>query len=126
MTGSRRARETGAAGLSRLRAFLEGELGTGRVRVEAEGPEGEIAVLRVPGDLLAAVLEPRRRARVVERARREGFRYAALDAEPEPPGAPPPGAEGREGREGAEGERDRTLGAGEARRGGGGCASSSP
>lgn len=115
MTGGREARSAAGAGLSRLRTFLQRELGTRRVRVEAEGPEGEIAVLRVPEDLFAGVLEPRRRARVVELARREGFRYAALDAEPEAPAA-----------RGSEGRADGSPRVGGARRGGDGCASSPP
>lgn len=63
----------------RLEALLRRELGSRRARVEAEGPEREIAVLRVPPDLVPALLEPGRRARIVAEARRQGFRYAALD-----------------------------------------------
>ncbi len=63
----------------RLEAALRAELGSRRIRVEPDGPEAEIAVLRVPPDLIPRLLEPARRARVVARARAEGFRYAALD-----------------------------------------------
>lgn len=59
--------------------FLEGELGPGRIAVETEGPEGEIAVLRVPPAALPRLLEAGLRGRVVERARAAGYRYAAVD-----------------------------------------------
>lgn len=63
----------------RLEALLRRELGSRRARVEADGAEREIAVLRVPPDLIPALLDPGRRARIVAEARRQGFRYAALD-----------------------------------------------
>lgn len=62
-----------------LRAFVEEELGDPSVAVEAEGPEGEIAVLRVPAALLGPLLEPGLREEIVRRARQAGFRYAAVD-----------------------------------------------
>lgn len=67
------------AAIRRLRERVQRALGSRRVRVEADGPEGEIAVIRVPSDLARRLLEPATRTRVVELARAEGFRYAALD-----------------------------------------------
>lgn len=63
----------------RLEEFAADLLGTGRVAVETAGPEGEIAVLRVPEGLLGAVLGPGPRARICQKARRLGYEYAALD-----------------------------------------------
>lgn len=63
----------------RLRDFVSGRLGTRRVEVRAAGPEGEIALLRVPAETLDRLLAPGVRETIVERARAEGFRYAALD-----------------------------------------------
>lgn len=71
-------RDTEAA-VRRLQERLQRTLGSRRVRVEADGSEGEIAVLRVPPGLTAKLLEPSTRARAVQLARAEGFRYAALD-----------------------------------------------
>lgn len=67
------------SGEAGLRAFLARELADGRVAVEAEGPEREIAVVRVPAPLLPRLLDAGLRARVVERARRAGYRYAAVE-----------------------------------------------
>lgn len=73
----------------RLREFVVERLGTRRVTVGPAGPEDEIAVVRVPPDLLARLLLPENRSAVVDRAREEGFRYAALDLSPLEPGTPP-------------------------------------
>lgn len=62
-----------------LRAFVAGELGDPRVAVEGDGPEDEVAVVRVPAALLPRMLEPGLRRRVVERARAAGYRYAAVE-----------------------------------------------
>lgn len=79
---------------ARLRAYLVRLLGTRRVRVEAEGPEGEIAVIHLPEKAVPALLERERRGRVVERAREEGFRHATLSLEP----SEEPGPDRRTGR----------------------------
>lgn len=75
---------------ARLRTYLVRLLGTRRIRVEAEGPEGEIAVIHLPENAVPALLERARRGRVVERARREGFRHAALSLEPSEGPVPSP------------------------------------
>lgn len=76
---SRAPGSDGPRGPAALRAFVEKELGDPSVAVEADGPEGEIAVLRVPAALLAPLLEPGLREEVVRRARQAGFRYAAVE-----------------------------------------------
>lgn len=73
----------------RLREFVVRKLGTRRVEVVPAGPEDEIAVLRVAPGSVARLLLPAVRSAVVERAREEGFRYAALDLSMRGPAAPP-------------------------------------
>ncbi|HKK28058.1 MAG TPA: hypothetical protein VKB18_08240 [Gemmatimonadota bacterium] len=57
------------------RLGLEG----GRVRVEAAGRDGEIAVLVIPAEALSALLRDEVRREVAERARAAGYDHAAVD-----------------------------------------------
>ncbi|MFQ5689934.1 MAG: ATP-dependent sacrificial sulfur transferase LarE [Gemmatimonadota bacterium] len=70
-------RALGAAGRRPLP--IEREPAPPGLELEAEGPEGEIAVLRVPDSRLREILRPGRRARMADRVRTEGFRHAAVD-----------------------------------------------
>lgn len=65
--------------LPRLRVSVQRLLGSSRMHVEVAGPEGEIAALRTPPELLARSLRFDRRSQIVECALRHGFRYAAVD-----------------------------------------------
>lgn len=67
-----------ASGLARQVCERLG-LEAGRVRVEAAGREGEIAVLLVPSEALPALLRDEVRREVVERARAAGYDHAAVD-----------------------------------------------
>lgn len=55
--------------------------GLASASVRAEGPEGEIAVVSLPVEEWARLLEPESAA-VVAEVKAEGFRYVALDLDP--------------------------------------------
>ncbi len=78
----RRARDRSAA-LAVLESRVARHLGLAptQVRIEADGPGDEIAVVRVPAAALGALLAAGVRTEIVERAHAAGFRHAALDLE---------------------------------------------
>lgn len=82
-----------AAALAELEGRLAERLGLrpGQLAVEADGRDGEIAVVRVPSGALESLLDPAVRSEIVQRARAAGFRHAALDLDLA--GKPPGGGE---------------------------------